>query len=151
MKSMLIALAVAMLLVMASDRAVADVENDIRSTYLDFVEAQNTRDPDRIGAYFLNEPKFLWVSDGNAFWGREAVLARMGSFQKAGIWRVEPEIENSTVIEIGPQSAILHLPLTLVIGPEAKPDHLRFLVSLVFRQVRDEWKIIALLTTSEKP
>lgn len=135
---------------LAAQAALAGTADDVRATYLRFAEAQNARDTARIGAFFIDGPEFLWVSDGKSFWGREAVLARMSGFQKAAIWRVEPDIAASTVVEPGPGTALLHMPLTLVIGSAEKPDHLRFLVSILFSRRTGEWRIAALLTTAEK-
>ncbi len=150
MKTVLSAILIAFFFVVPVDRAFADRQDDIRRTYLDFVDAQNAHDLARIGAFFVDGPKFLWVSDGKSYWGREAVLARMAGFQKAPVWRVEPDISQSTVIPLSADSAILHLPLTLVIGGAEKPDRLRFLVSIAFRQIGGQWRIAALLTTTGK-
>lgn len=151
MKSVVTALLLALCLAASAGSARADEKDDIRRTYLEFVAAQNAHDLARVGAFFVDGPQFLWVSDGRSYWGREAVLARMGSFQKAALWRVEPDLPQSTVIMLDDNSAILHLPLTLVIGGVENPDRLRFLVSAAFRRIGDTWKIAALLTTTEKP
>jgi uncharacterized protein (TIGR02246 family) len=129
----------------------AGTADQVRATYLRFAEAQNARDAQRIGAFFVDGPDFLWVSDGKSFWGREAVLARMGSFQKAAVWRVEPELDAASVIELAPEAALLHMPLTLVIGSVEAPDRLRFLVTILFVRETGAWRIAALLTTNEKP
>jgi hypothetical protein len=85
MKKMLAAL---VLCLAGVGNAFAGTAEEVRATYLRFAEAQNARDPARIGAFFIDGPDFLWVSDGKSFWGREAVLQRMGGFQKAAVWRV---------------------------------------------------------------
>jgi len=144
-------LAALLALGVAVQAAFAGTAEEIRATYLGFAEAQNARDTARIGAFFIDGPDFLWVSDGKSFWGRDAVLARMSGFQKAAVWRVEPELDRSTVVEVGPGTALLHMPLTLMIGAAEKPDHLRFLVSILFSRRDGEWRIAALLTTTEKP
>jgi hypothetical protein len=43
------------------------------------------------------------------------------------------------------------MPLTLVIGSAEAPDHLGFLVSILFSRHGDEWRIAGLLTTAAKP
>ncbi len=140
----------------AADRAdtveTADpqIAAEIRALYLAFAEAQNARDPARVGAFFIDGPEFLWVSDGKSFWGRDEVLARMSRFQKAAVWRVEPDLDASTVIQTGPETAILHFPLTLVIGAAEQPTRLGFLVSIVFSKPDGAWRIAALLTTRQK-
>ncbi len=147
MRTFIIALAA----VLVCSAAIADTESDVRAAYLRFAEAQNARDLDWVRGEFVDDPEFLWVSDGKSFWGRDAVLARMGSFQRAEVWRVEPDIDASTVVELGADAALLHMPLTLVIGQAEKPNRLRFLVSIVFVRRSEDWRIAALLTTNEKP
>ena len=142
----------ALILLLASTTAtLAGAAEEVRTTYLRFAEAQNARDPDRIRAFFVEGPELLWVSDGKSFWGAEAVLVRMSTFQKAELWRVEPDLAASTVVELGDGTAMLHMPLTLVIGSAAAPDRLDFLVSLLFVRAETGWRIVALLTTGAKP
>ncbi|HEU0222548.1 MAG TPA: nuclear transport factor 2 family protein [Paracoccaceae bacterium] len=144
-----LSLALAALLLAAP--AGAGSPEEVREAYLAFAADQNRRDTARIGRHFIEGPELLWVSDGKSYWGAESILARMGSFQKAEIWRVEPEIDAARIVELDPTTALLHMPLTLVIGAAAKPDRLRFLVSLLFVRQEADWKIAALLTTAEKP
>lgn len=120
------------------------------AAYASFADAQNARDLDRVKAAFVDGPDFLWVSDGQSFWGRDDVITRMGSFQTAEHWKVVPGLDQARVIELKPGVAILHMPLVLEIGKEAAPDKLGFLVSIVFREGAEGWLIAALLTTREK-
>lgn len=131
--------------------APAGTADDLLATYRAFAAAQNARDPERIGAFLHDDPQPLWVSDGKAFWGRDAIVARMSGFQEAAVWRVEPDIDQATVVELSPTTALTHMPLTLVIGSAEAPDRLRFLVSLVWVRDAADWRIAALLTTAEKP
>lgn len=134
-----------------ADAMTAGVERgEILAVYEAFKEAQNARDLDRIGSFFIDSPEFLWVSDGQSFYGRERVLARMGSFQRAELWRVTSELDAARVIEVADDVAILHMSLDLEIGREANATLLGFLVSIVFRRQQDDWRIAALLTTREK-
>ena len=121
-----------------------------RALYERFAAAQNQRDLERVRPLLLDAPTFLWVSDGQSFWGPDAVLARMASFQGAEVWRVEPDLAHAVAVPVSDRVAYLHLPLTLVIGPAAKPDRLRFLVSMLGVETEDGWRIAALFTTTEK-
>lgn len=136
--------------VLLAGAALAGTQDEVIATYQAFAEAQNARDPARIGAYFIDGPDFLWVSDGQTFWGREAAIARMSSFQKAAVWRVVPDLDRAKVVEQGEGVVLLHMPLVLEIGGEAAPDRLRFLVSILFRKETTGWRIAALLTTTQK-
>lgn len=145
------ALAALLFVVASATASLAGVAEEVRATYLRFAEAQNARDPGRIRAFLVEKPELLWVSDGKAFWGADTVVTRMTSFQKAEVWRVEPDLAASVVVELGDGTAMLHMPLTLVIGSAAAPDRLDFLVSLLFVRPEGEWLIAALLTTLAKP
>jgi ketosteroid isomerase-like protein len=134
---------------LASTGARAD-EADIRATYKDFAAAQNARDLHKIGALLLDSPRFLWVSDGQSVWGREATLARMASFQEAPVWRVEPDLAKAVAVEVDANAGYLHLPLQLVIGASENPDRLHFLVSVLCVRTSQGWRIAALFTTPEK-
>ncbi len=116
--------------------ALAGTADAVLSAYRTFADAQNARDPDRIRQSLDSGPDVLWVSDGKSFWGANAILARMSGFQKAEIWRVEPDLDEARVVELGDGIAMLHMPLTLVIGSAASPDRLGFLVTLLFRKRR---------------
>lgn len=121
------------------------------ATYEAFAAAQNDRDLDRVGQFFIDGPEFLWVSDGQSFWGREAVLARMGRFQGADIWRVLPDLDTARIVPLSQDSAFLHLSLVLEIGSDPRPNRLGFLVTILFvKQESAPWRIAALLTTREK-
>lgn len=143
-------LLVAALLIALCAPSRADPAAEVLDTYRAFAAAQNARDPARIGAFFIDEPTLLWVSDGAAYWGREAILARMGSFQKAPVWRVEPALDRACATPLSPDTELLHMELTLVIGDVANPSRLPFLVSLVFVRREGGWRIAALLTTTTK-
>lgn len=139
------------LLMVGSAAAMADTRDDVLAVYRGFAEAQNARDLDRIGAYFVDGPDFLWVSDGQSVWGRPDVLKRMSGFQKAEVWHVVPDLDHARVVELDPDVAMLHMPLVLELGSATAPDRLRFLVSILFRNQQDGWKIASLLTTTQKP
>ena len=125
-------------------------DDEIIAAYMSFKDAQNERDLEKVGAHFIDGPDFLWVSDGRSYWGREATLKRMGAFQGAAVWRVEPNMDSARVVELSPETAMLNMGLVLVIGSADKPSRLPFLVSILFRRVDTDWRIAALLTTNDK-
>ncbi|MDX2307200.1 MAG: nuclear transport factor 2 family protein [Hyphomicrobium sp.] len=130
--------------------AAADTGRDVEDLYRRFATAQNARDLDAVRALLWDQPQFLWISDGKPFWGREAMLMRMASFQEAEIWRVEPDYASSEVIEVGLDAAYLHIPLVLVLGSNDKPAHLKWLVEVLCRRTETGWRIAALFTTEDK-
>ncbi len=138
-------------LLLAAEPALAGGSEDaVRELYQRFAAAQNARDLERVRPLLLDSQQFLWVSDGQSFWGPDAVLARMATFQAAEVWRVEPDLGRAVAVPVADGAAYLHLPLALVIGRGNDPDRLRFLVSLLGVETPQGWKIAALFTTSEK-
>ena len=122
----------------------------IISTYEAFAAAQNQRALERVRVYFADGQEILWVSNGESFWGRDVILERMGSFQKAKVWRVHPDIDGARVTLLADGAALMHLALTLEIGAVDKPNRLGFLVSIVFVEEKDDWRIASLLTTRQR-
>lgn len=133
-----------------SHPALAEPEQEIRDLYASFVAAQNQHDIDAVRPLLSERPDFLWISDGHPVWGRAAMLERMTSFQSAEVWRVEPEYATSQVILLDDDTAVLHLPLLLVIGPKADPARLRWLVEVICQKEPAGWRIAGLYTTQDK-
>jgi hypothetical protein len=126
-------------------------ESVVIEQYERFVAAQNAKDINRVREFISPDPNFQWVSDGKVFWGRETMLERMSHFQKAPVWRVEPDPKTRRFVKLTDSSAYLYQPLTLVIGSVSKPDRLLFLVNAVFTYSVEGWRIAALFTTLHKP
>jgi ketosteroid isomerase-like protein len=130
--------------------AAADPSDEARAVYRQFVAAQNMHDLEMVGSVLLESPSFLWVSDGKAIWGRDAVLKRMALFQEARIWHVEPALDKSVAVPVSDDTAFLHLPLELTISFSlAEPEKLKFLVSVLCVRTPEGWRIAALFTTTE--
>ena len=151
MKTLLAALAFSGALLTSAPTVWAGPAEEAQTLYARFAAAQNARDLERVKATLSASPRFLWVSDGKSFWGRETMIARMSSFQEAEVWRVEPGLDKAVAVEVGADAAFLHLPLVLVIGSKERPDRLRFLVSVLCSRTFEGWRIAALFTTTEKP
>ena len=130
--------------------ALAGPKEELSMLYQRFVAAQNNRDLGAVREALWDAPEFLWVSDGMSVWGRDALVKRMSGFQKAEVWRAEPDLARSTAVVLSDQTAYLHLPLVLTIGPGAKPDRLSFLASVLGIETPLGWRIAALFTTSAK-
>ncbi len=140
----------ALVMFASTSPVIAGTTEDVLTVYSQFAAAQNTRDLAKVGAFFIDGPEFLWVSDGRSYWGRDAVLERMAGFQKAERWVVLPALDKAQVIELDANVALLHMPLVLEAGTTAVPDKLPFLVSILFQKSGDTWQIAALLTTQDK-
>jgi hypothetical protein len=121
-------------------------------TYRRFVTAQNANDLETVRGLFTETPRFLWVSDGQSIWGRDAALERMALFRQSEVWRVTPDLDGAVTVTLDERTAYLHLALVLAIGSKAAPDHLPFLVSLLGHResAADPFRIAALFTTTRK-
>ena len=143
--------AVALALSLAPAPAVrASAADEVRAVYNQFAAAQNARDLAKVKTFLVDSPKFLWVSDGMSFWGPDALVKRMAEFQLAEVWRVDPDLADSTIVEVNDGAAYIHMPLALTIGLKAKPDVIHFLVSILCVKQAEGWRIAALFTTTEK-
>lgn len=128
--------------------ATAASRDEIRATYERFVAAQNARDLARVRELLVDSPQFLWVSNGRSFWGRDVLVERMASFQRAEVWRALPDLDHAAFVEVGADAAYIHMPLVLQIGQRGQPvQDTRFLVSVLLQKLEDGWRIAALFTT----
>ncbi|WP_108661029.1 hypothetical protein [Acuticoccus kandeliae] len=144
------ALALAALPPAPAQAAPAEAEATIRDLYRRFAAAQNARDLAGVRAFLWDSPDFLWVSDGRPYFGPDAMIERMGQFQRAPVWRVTPDLAGSRVVALAPGAAYLFLSLLLEIGPEDAPSRLPWLVGVVCREGETGWRIAALFTTTDK-
>lgn len=127
----------------------ADDKTQILDTYRQFAAAQNAHDLIRVRSFLVDRPDFLWVTDGLSVWGVDNTIDRMAQFQRAKTWQVEPDIGAATSVMLSDDAAFLHLPLSLVIGAETKPEVYQFLVTVLWLRTREGWRIAALLTTTK--
>jgi hypothetical protein len=130
----------------------AGEEASVLATYQAFAAAQNAGDLEAVRTLFSEVPRFLWVSDGQSVWGRDAAIARMALFRASEVWRVAPDLAQAVTVTLDERSAYLHLPLDLEIGARSGPDRLAFLVSMLCHRPERAapWRIAALFTTTRK-
>jgi hypothetical protein len=127
---------------------------DVVETYRRFVTAQNAGDLDAVRSLFTDTPRFLWVSDGQSIWGRDAAIERMSIFRQSEVWRVLPDLDSAVAVRLDDRTAYLNLSLVLEIGSRSPgPDRLPFLVSMLAHREADNapFRIAALFTTTRKP
>ena len=67
---------------------------EARALFERFVAAQNAHDPVAAEALLWNSPDFLWITRGQAIWGRTAAMERFRALY-AGTWRLEPDMAQS--------------------------------------------------------
>jgi hypothetical protein len=78
------------------------------------------------------------------------MIERMAHFQKAGVWRVEPDYAAARVVSIDANAAYVHVPLQLVIGAKENPARLKWLVQVLCRKTDSGWRIAGLFTAQDK-
>lgn len=72
-------------------------QRSVLDTCQAFAKAQNARDIAGVRASLSDRPDFLWVSDGKSYWGRETMLKRMATFQKADVWHGTTDLDDVTI------------------------------------------------------
>ena len=144
MRIMILAIA---LLAGLAGRAAAGPAEEARRLYADFVAAQNANDLARVRGLLLDSPRFLWVTNGLSVWGPDGAIARLARFHANAVWRIDPDQDRA--VEVAPDAAFLHVPLLLTVGPAAKPERYRILISALFADTPAGWRIAALFTTDE--
>lgn len=148
MRRLTMCIGVAALLLTSSVRA--DQASEVMDLYRAFAAAQNRHDTQAVRALLWDSPDFLWISDGRPYWGSDAMIERMSQFQKAEVWRVEPDLAAARVVSIDANAAYVHMPLVLVIGGKDNPTRLKWLVEVVCRKTQDGWRIAGLFTAQDK-
>ena len=145
-------LALGALAVLPARPAVAASGGELVDTYKRFVTAQNANDLATVRELFTETPRFLWVSDGQSVWGRDAAIERMGLFRQSEVWQVTPDLDSAVTVTLDERTAYLHLSLVLAIGAKSGPDQLPFLVSLlgIRESASAPFRIAALFTTTRK-
>ncbi len=118
--------------------------------YSQFAAAQNRRDLQGVRELLSPRPDFLWISDGQPFCGRDAMIERMAGFQKAEVWKVEPDYSNAKVVPVNADAAYLHIPLVLVLGSHANPQRLNWLVAVLCTHERRHGRLQHCSHTEDK-
>ena len=140
------ALALAALLGLVGPGAMAGTADDeIRATFDKNVAAQNAHDADAVGALLLDSPTFLWVTRGNAVWGREEAVKGFRALY-AGTWRLAPDTSSFRVVLSEPDVAQIYVPIVFTIGEPGEPaSETLFLMNQVLVKRGGSWKIASIL------
>ena len=111
------------LLISVVTPARASNEDEVKATFSRFVEFQNARDESGVAGIVRDSPDFLWVTTtAVTVWGHDAAMQRfLGNWK--GTWRLEPQLQELRVVEIGPGMALLHTPLMFTFAPPGKEAH----------------------------
>jgi ketosteroid isomerase-like protein len=125
--------------------AVAAPEDEVRSTFERFVNAQNAHDINTVESLLLGSPDFLWITRGAPVWGQDAALKRFASLYE-GTWRLDPELTSLKVILIGDSFAQVYVPIMFAIGAVGQPPQgAKFLMNLVLVKTQTGWKVSSIL------
>jgi hypothetical protein len=85
-----IVIAIACIGLAARTPAHAAPEDDVRSAFSRFVDANNAHDLDEVGKMLADSADFLWISPGDVVRERGAALDRFREIFLS-IWRIEPD------------------------------------------------------------
>jgi hypothetical protein len=137
--------------VLATDRAFAGPDDDVKATFDRFVVAQNAHDISALREVLLDSPNFLLVSRGAPFWGRDAALKRFEALYQ-GTWKISPDTANLKVIMLNDTTAQLFVPVMFNIGPSGQPaPDTRFLVNQTLVKTPSGWRIASIMPIPVPP
>jgi ketosteroid isomerase-like protein len=126
-------------------------EDEAHATFDRFVAAQNAHDLKAVEALLLDSAQFLWITKGNAVWGRADALKRFESLY-AGTWHLEPESTAFRVVVSQPRVVEVFVPIVFSIGPSGQPaQDTRFLMNQVLVKTDSGWKIASILPVPVPP
>ncbi len=122
------------------------VDAEARALFERFVAAQNAHDATAVEALLWDSPNLLWITRGQAIWGRAAAMERFRALY-AGTWRLEPDMAQFRAAALGPGAAQLFVPVLFTIGAAgqaAQPT--RFLMNQTLRREGDgAWRVASIL------
>jgi ketosteroid isomerase-like protein len=129
----------------AAGTVMAAPEDEVRAAFERFVAAQNAHDEKAVAGLLLDSPDFLWITRGNAVWGREPAMKRFAALYQ-GTWQLAPDPSGLKVMMVGEGVAQLFVPIDFTIGSSGQPaQRTRFLMNQVLRKTADGWKVSSIL------
>jgi ketosteroid isomerase-like protein len=144
LKKVMIAVVLGVLFSVEFGRA-AEAEEQVRATFEAFVKAQNAHDLKAVEALLLDSPNLLWITRGNAVWGRAEALRTFEGLY-AGTWHLEPDFSNFRVVLAEGRVAQIFVPIEYSIGPAGQPSQdARFLMNQVLVKTGNAWRIANIL------
>ena len=122
------------------------VSDEVKATFLRFVESQNARDAATVTNLLWDSPDFLWVTTtAVTVWGRDAAMERFARNWR-GTWELQPHLEELRIVELTANLALLHVPLMFTFassGQQARPELIKW--SEIFRCSERGWFITTIL------
>jgi hypothetical protein len=122
----------------APAQTVGPAEAEARALFERFVAAQNAHDAAAVEAMLWDAPDFLWVTRGQAVWGREAAMERFRALYR-GTWRLEADMAPFRAVALGRAVAMqIFVPMLFTIGAPGHPAQpARFLMNQTLRREGD--------------
>jgi ketosteroid isomerase-like protein len=104
---------------MAGPARSASPEAEVRAGFLRFVDAQNAHDLKALKGMLLDSANFLWITRGDAVWGREDALRRFEALY-AGTWQLAPDTIAFRVVVSRPGVAQVFAPVDYTVGAKGE-------------------------------
>lgn len=124
--------------------ALATAEVEVRAAFERFVQVQNAHDAAALEPLLADSPQFLWITRGNAIWGREAALQRFGKLYE-GTWRLDPELGKLRVVSVADDVAQLHVPVSFTVGAAGqRPESTRMFLNQVLVKRGGAWRVMSI-------
>ena len=135
--------AVAMLATSPVDAA---PEDEIRSTFSKFVDAQNAHNLKAVGELLSDSSNFLWIAPGRIVRGRDAAIHRFGElFQST--WRVDPDWSTFQIVMLDVSTAEIFVRVSTTIGGPAQSAQMNHILVNTARG----WQVLSILPGNAPP
>jgi len=117
----------------------------VRTTFDQFIVAQNAHDPVAVRALLLDSPNFLWITRGNVVWGRDAAIKRFEA-NYAGTWKLTPKLAELNVMVLSDSAAQLYVPILFTIGAAGQPAQDSWIfINQTLAKTAVGWKVLSIL------
>lgn len=135
------------LLVWAANTALAQVQDEVRVLFNQFIKSDNAHNLAAVGQILHDSCDFLWIPPhGAPVVGRDTALQQMTELYQ-GTWRLEPDMSALKITPLGDNAARLYVPIKYTIGAAdkaAQPEP--YVLNQVYVRTSIGWRISAILT-----
>ncbi len=118
---------------------------ELKSTFEKFIAVQNSHDAKALDSLLSDSSNFLWITRGEAVWGREEAIKRFKNLY-LGTWHLEPDVNEFRITLAEGNVAQIFVPILFTIGKQDQPaQKIRFLMNMILVSGETGWKISSLL------
>jgi uncharacterized protein (TIGR02246 family) len=122
----------------------AGTEDEVKAVFDRFIAAQNAHDAKTVGEILQDSPQIFWITRGQVYLGRDAVLKRFEEYYQ-GTWAVEPRTGEIKVFELSPGVAQLFAPTVFRIAPAGQAAQpALFFLNQIYVKTPGGWRLASI-------